>query len=93
MSAEGKKKRGESGNANAKHIAFRYGGSKCNVSTALGRSARVDRARFLSAMVMGVVVERLYGYKANATSRMYNWADEAMDVCTWKGSDLRTETA
>ncbi|XNY04851.1 hypothetical protein ACMFL9_02875 (plasmid) [Sinorhizobium meliloti] len=82
MSAEGKKKRGESGKANAKHISFRYGGCKCNVSTALGRSDRVDRARFLSAMVMGVVVEGLYGYKANATNRMYNWADEAMDVCT-----------
>lgn len=82
MSAEGKKKRGESGVSNAKHIAFRYGGSKCNISVALGRSDRVDRARFLSAMVMGVVIERLYGYKANATSRMYNWADEAMDACT-----------
>jgi len=38
MSAEGKKKRGEAGQSNAKNIAFRYGGSKCNYSTATGRT-------------------------------------------------------
>lgn len=38
MSAEGKKKRGEAGQSNAKNIAFRYGGSKCNYSTTTGRT-------------------------------------------------------
>ena len=38
MSAEGKKKRGEAGQSNAKNIAFRYGGSKCNYSIATGRT-------------------------------------------------------
>ena len=37
MSSEGKKKRGESGMSNAKSIAFRYGGSKCDYS--VGRRA------------------------------------------------------
>lgn len=36
MSAEGKKKRGISGAANAKSIPFRYGGKPCNYSLALG---------------------------------------------------------
>lgn len=82
MSAEGKKKRGEAGASNAKTIPFRYGGSKCNISTSIGRAERCDKARFLSAMALGAVVQRAYGYKMQASERMYKWADEAMEVCT-----------
>lgn len=82
MSAESKKKRGESGRENAQHIPFRYGGSRCNVSTAIGRAERIDKARYLSALALGAVIQRLYGYEMRLTNRMYNWADEALDHCT-----------
>lgn len=72
-----KKKRGESGQRNAENIPFRNGGSKCNLSTSHGRSDRVDRARFLTAMAMGA---KLPGF--TASDRMYRWADEAMAHCT-----------
>lgn len=82
MSAEGKKKRGEAGASNAKNIPFRYGGSKCNVSTGLGRAERSSGATFLSAMALGMVVARMQGKALNLPNRAWVWADEAMDHCT-----------
>lgn len=50
MSAEGKKKRGESGRKNAESIPFRNGGSKCNLSTKIGRTDRTGGARMVHAI-------------------------------------------
>jgi len=79
MSAEGKKKRGESGIANARNIAFRYGGSKCDLSLRVGSTnhPRLAGARFLSAMALGA---GLPGFIA--TARAYKALDEAIDNCT-----------
>lgn len=56
MSAEGKKKRGVSGQTNAKNIPFRYNGYPKNytVSTALGRSdhPRMAGANLLHTMTL-----------------------------------------
>ncbi len=58
MSAEGKKKRGESGVSNAKNIAFRYGGSKCDydersrpLSSRYGNGSLFVRAMLLGSML------------------------------------------
>lgn len=79
MSAEGKKKRGEAGQSNAKNIAFRNGGSKCNLSTHHGRTdhPRKAGALFLSAMALGAF---LPGF--NPTGSMLKAADLCMDHCT-----------
>lgn len=79
MSSEGKKKRGESGVANARVIAFRYGGSKCDLSTRIGTPShpRKAGAQFLSAMAMGSF---LPGF--NPSHTMLLAADLCMDHCT-----------
>lgn len=58
MSAEGKKKRGESGKSNAKNIAFRYGGKPCDYSTRVGatRHPRLAGARLLHAMELAALL-------------------------------------
>lgn len=79
MSAEGKKKRGVAGMSHANNIAFRNGGSKCNLSTAIGspRHPRKAGALFLSAMALGA---RLPGFAPSDT--MLLAADACMDWCT-----------
>lgn len=57
MSAEGKKKRGEAGQSNAKNIPFRYGGRPCNYSTKIGNptwSLCGAGSRLVQAMALGV---------------------------------------
>lgn len=81
MSGENKKKRGEAGKSNAKNIAFRYGGSKCDFSTKLGRTThpRLGGSRFLNAMKFGEMI----GHSENAapSDRAYKAADDNMEVC------------
>ena len=79
MSAEGKKKRGEAGQSNAKNIPFRYGGRPCNLSTHIGTTThpRLGGARFLTAMAMGA---KLAGFRPS--ERMYRAADACIDHCT-----------
>lgn len=79
MSAESKKKRGISGMENAKHIAFRNGGSKCNFSTHIGSTThpRLGGAKFLSAMALGAILPNF-----NPSDRAIRAADACMDHCS-----------
>lgn len=79
MSAEGKKKRGEAGQSNAKNIPFRNGGKPCNYSTHTGATThpRLGGAKFLTAMALGAM---LPGFRAS--DRMYRAADACLDHCT-----------
>ena len=83
MSAEGKKKRGEAGQSNAKNIAFRNGGSKCNLSTHHGATThpRLGGAKFLTAMVMGVVLQK-QGFAGHFSDRAVRAADACLDHCS-----------
>lgn len=79
MSAEGKKKRGESGKSNAENIAFRYGGAKCDFSTKIGHTVhpRLGHTKMLSAMVLGALLPSF-----NPSERLLNAADLCMESCT-----------
>lgn len=89
MSAEGKKKRGEAGQSNAKNIPFRYHGYPrgYTVSTAIGRSdhPRMGGARFLHAMELAA---RLPGFAAS--HRMIQAADAVIDYIAAQHSRSRT---
>lgn len=76
MSAESKKKHGESGVSNAKNIPFRYGGRPSNLSTAIGATThpRLGGSRFLYAMILGAT---LPGFAPS--DRMYRAADATID--------------
>jgi hypothetical protein len=76
MSAEGKKKRGEAGQANARNIPFRYGGAKCDLSTRIGSTThpRLGGSRMLVAMKMGALLPGFF-----ASHRLYMAADETID--------------
>lgn len=76
MSAEGKKKRGEAGMSNAKNIAFRYGGSRCDLSTRIGACThpRLAGAALLHAMELAAI---LPGFRAS--DRLMRAADAAID--------------
>lgn len=76
MSSESKKKHGESGVSNAKNIAFRYGGHKCNLSTAYGATThpRLGGSRFLHAMILGATLPGFH-----PSDRMYRAADATID--------------
>lgn len=76
MSAEGKKKRGESGVSNAKTMPFRGHGYPhgYSLSTAIGHSRDFAGSRFLQAMILGAT---LPGFAPS--DRMYRAADEAID--------------
>ena len=76
MSAEGKKKRGEAGQSNAKNIAFRYGGSKCDLSTRLGHTThpRLAGSKLLHAMVLG---QMLPGF--NPSERLVRAVDATIE--------------
>lgn len=81
MSAEGKKKRGESGMSNAKNIPFRYHGYPRNytLSTALGRPQHPRGAGSLLVRAMNLGV-KLGGFAPS--QRLLNMTEEAMLNCT-----------
>lgn len=76
MSAEGKKKRGESGKKNAENIPFRYGGKPCDYSTRIGHTThpRLGGSRMLQAMKLGAKLPGFF-----ASHRLYSAADETID--------------
>lgn len=79
MSAEGKKKRGEAGVSNARNIPFRYGGSKCDLSTRIGATThpRMAGAALLHAMELA---QMLPGF--NPSDRLMRATDEAIEHVT-----------
>lgn len=79
MSAEGKKKRGESGKKNAENIPFRYGGKPCDYSTAMRNPShpRGSGSLLVRAMALGV---KLPGF--SASERLVKMTDLAMANCT-----------
>lgn len=79
MSADSKKKRGEAGKSNAENIAFRYGGSKCDLSTKINRTVhpRMGGSRFLNAVKIGAML----GDVDSFPDRMMRAADENMERC------------
>lgn len=89
MSAESKKKRGISGAANAKSIAFRYHGAPkgYSLSTHIGGTMQFAGARFLHAMILGAT---LPGYRRS--NRMLIAADEAMTRIERRGLKPLKET-
>jgi hypothetical protein len=82
MSAEGKKKRGESGQANAKNIAFRNGGRSCDLSLRIGSTMhpRLAGARMLHALGLAWEI-----FKVEPTDRLLRAADEVIDHIARKG--------
>ena len=79
MSAEGKKKRGESGKKNAETIPFRKGGRPCDYSTArrpghhpCGAGSLLVRAMALAAHLPGFA----------PSDRLVVMTDRAMARCT-----------
>ena len=85
MSSEGKKKRGEAGQSNAKNIAFRYhgyphgiAGTNWNytVSTQTGATThpRLAGARLLNAMILGAQLPYF-----RASDRLIRAADATID--------------
>lgn len=89
MSAEGKKKRGISGQANAKNIAFRYGGRPANYSVTLGNPTSKHGAGSLlvRAMALGDLLTRMGHPSGPISGPMVTRVEAAMDRCTHK--DLR----
>jgi len=79
MSSEGKKKRGEAGQSNAKNIAFRYGGSGCDLSQRIGSTShpRLGGSKFLNAMKIGAMLNGMDSF----SDRMLKAADENMERC------------
>lgn len=76
MSSEGKKKRGEAGQSNAKNIAFRYGGSKCDLSTRVGSTThpRMAGAALVHAMSLGAIIPHFH-----PSDRLLKATDAAID--------------
>ena len=76
MSAEGKKKRGESGKSNAKNIAFRYGGKPCDFNTRIGatRHPRLAGAKLLHAMELAALLPDF-----NPSERLLKATDETIE--------------
>lgn len=79
MSAEGKKKRGESGKKNAESIPFRKGGRACNYSTTIGNASHPAGGGSLLVRAMSFAV-RLPGF--HASERLMKMTDAAMLRCT-----------
>lgn len=76
MSAEGRKKRGESGKSNAENIAFRNGGRPSNLSVKTGATTH---PRLAGAALLHTVelAQFLPGY--NPSDRMERAMDEVID--------------
>lgn len=73
-------KRGESGASNAKTIPFRYGGSRCNLSTLTGNptfSPRGAGSLLVQAMIVGAMLPNF-----NPSDNLLRKTDAAMDNCT-----------
>lgn len=79
MSAEGKKKRGESGLSNAKNIPFRYGGRPCNYSVRIG-GARFHPTGAGSRLVNACRLSLALGY--SLSDFLDRTASNAMIRCT-----------
>lgn len=78
--AKPSEKRGESGASNAKNVAFRYGGSKCNLSTLTGNPAWSPRgagSKLVQAMSLGVLLPNF-----EPSDRLVKKTDAAMARCT-----------
>lgn len=84
MSAESKKKRGESGSKNAKSIPFRYHGYPHGYSLSLahGGSSQFAGAKLLHAMALGAM---LGGPGYAPSGRMYRAADVAIERIEARG--------
>lgn len=82
MSAEGKKKRGESGQTNAKNIPFRYGGRACDLSLRISSTThpRMGGARMLHALGLAWEI-----FKVEPTDRLLRAADEVIDHIARRG--------
>lgn len=82
MSAEGKKKRGESGQANAKNIPFRNGGRACDLSLRIGSTVhpRMGGSRMLHTLGF---VYQVFGYEPS--ERLLRAADEVIDHIARRG--------
>ena len=74
------KLRGVRGGENGKRIAFRYGGSKCNLSTVIGRTVhpRGAGARLVTAMSWAFTFGRI----PEVSERLMNNAVRALEGCT-----------
>lgn len=82
MSAEGKKKRGESGLSNAKTIPFRYGGRPCNYDTKTYRSnhPRGAGSRLVSTVLFGSFLSE--NYKESLSEVLLRRVENAAGSCT-----------
>ncbi len=82
MSAEGKKKRGESGQANAKNIAFRNGGKVCDLSLRVGSTnhPRMGGAKMLNALRLAW---EIFGHEPS--ERLLRAADAVIDHIDRRG--------
>lgn len=87
MSAEGKKKRGVAGMSNAQNIAFRYGGSKCDLSLRIGHTThpRLAGARLLHTMELAALLPSF-----NPSERLLKATDAAIDHIEALHSDTGT---
>jgi hypothetical protein len=79
MSSEGKKKRGEAGVSNARNIAFRYGGSKCDLSTKIGSTQhpRLAGAKLLHTTEFAQILPYF-----NPSDRLMKAVDATIDHLT-----------
>jgi hypothetical protein len=79
MSAEGKKKRGESGKKNAEGIPFRKGGRHCDYSTARRnpQHPRGAGSLLVRAMAWGSLLPGFF-----VSDRLLKMTDTAMANCT-----------
>jgi hypothetical protein len=84
MSAEGKKKRGESGQSNAKNIAFRYGGSHCDYSIGRRPGAeahpRWNGSKLVQAFQLGAMLKPKHDF--NMSGVLAGKIDNALRNCT-----------
>lgn len=81
MSAEGKKKRGEAGQSNAKSIPFRYHGRKPPQynDNRIGRTDVRGTSKMVQAVLLG---SKLHGF--NPSQRLMSMTEGAMERCTHK---------
>jgi hypothetical protein len=101
MSAEGKKKRGESGQSNAKNIAFRYGGrtlryegftgSNCDYSNESRHASSRCGAGSLLVRAMALSDMLSVKYPATISVSLALKTEQAMMRCTHPSLSLRAQ--